>query len=116
MTANIWAAIESRPAMKLEALFDEDAQRVDGMTVSQSGLRFDFSKTHLDSGLIEAFCDLAAAMNLEGARERLFSGAVVNPTEGRAATHAAERGNGSAEDVAQAKALQNRIIPKPLIC
>jgi hypothetical protein len=38
------------PCKKLEALFDEDAQRVDGMTVSQSGLRFDFSKTHLDAG------------------------------------------------------------------
>jgi glucose-6-phosphate isomerase len=48
-------------------------------------------------------------MDLDGARDRLFSGAVVNPTEGRAATHAAERGSGSVDDVAQAKALQNRM-------
>lgn len=109
MTANIWAAIENMPAKKLEALFDENAQRVDGMTISQSGLRFDFSKTHLDAGLIAAFSELAATMDLDGARDLLFSGAVVNPTEGRAATHIAERGSGSVDDVAQAKILQNRM-------
>ena len=109
MTANIWAAIENTPSKKLEALFDEDAQRVDGMTISQSGLRFDFSKTHLDAGLLLAFAELTKAMDIDGAREKLFTGAVVNPTEGRAATHVAERGNGFANDVAQAKALQNRM-------
>jgi glucose-6-phosphate isomerase len=109
MTANIWAAIENIPSKQLEALFDEDAQRVDGMTISQSGLRLDFSKTHLDAGLIAAFSELAVTMDLDGARDRLFSGAVVNPTEGRAATHIAERGSGSVDDVAQAKILQNRM-------
>jgi glucose-6-phosphate isomerase len=109
MTANNWAVIENTPSKKLEALFDEDDNRVDGMTISQSGLRFDFSKTHLDEGLIAAFSELAATMDLDGARDRLFSGAVVNPTEGRAATHIAERGTGSVDDVAQAKALQNRM-------
>ncbi len=44
MTANIWAAIENMPAKTLEALFDEDATRVDMMTISQSGLRFDFQR------------------------------------------------------------------------
>lgn len=109
MTANIWAAIENLPAKKLEALFDKDTQRVDVMTILQSGLRFDFSKTHLDPGLIAAFSELAVTLDLDGARDRLFSGAVVNPTEGRAATHIAERGSGSVDDVAQAKALQNRM-------
>ena len=102
MTANNWAAIENIPSKQLVALFDEDAQRVDGMTISQSGLRFDFSKTHLDAGLIAAFSELAVTMDLDGARDRLFSGAVVNPTEGRAATHIAERGSGPVDDVAQA--------------
>ena len=109
MTANIWAAIENMPAKTLEALFDEDATRVDMMTISQSGLRFDFSKTHLDADLQTVFAELATAMDIDGAREKLFSGAVINTTEGRAATHAAERGNGSADDVAQAKALHNRM-------
>jgi glucose-6-phosphate isomerase len=109
MTATNWATIENMPLKKLEALFDEDANRVDRMTIEQSGLRFDFAKTHLDTGLIEAFAGLAAAMNFGTARDGLFSGAMVNPTEGRAAEHIAERGNGAADSVAQAKVLHNRM-------
>jgi glucose-6-phosphate isomerase len=109
MTANSWAAIENMPLKRLEALFDEDANRVDRMTVEQSGLRFDFSKTHLDAGLVEHFTALASEMGFDDARDGVFSGAVVNPTEGRAATHTAERGTGAPESVAQAKALHNRM-------
>jgi glucose-6-phosphate isomerase len=39
----------------------------------------------------------------------LFTGAIVNLTEGRAAEHTAERGNGSAEAVANARGLQSRM-------
>jgi glucose-6-phosphate isomerase len=109
MTSDIWTAIKAATPKKLEALFDEDASRVDAMTISQSGLRFDFSKTHLDGAAITAFSALAQEMGLDGAREKLFSGAVINPTEGRAAEHAAERGSGAAESVSRAKALQHRM-------
>jgi glucose-6-phosphate isomerase len=109
MTADSWTVIENMPLKRLEALFDEDASRVDRMTIEQSGLRFDFSKTHLDARLVDAFTVLAGEMGLNGARDNLFAGAIVNPTEGRAATHTAERGNGASESVAQAKALHNRM-------
>lgn len=109
MTAGNWAAIENHEPKKLNALFEEDAGRVGSLTIQESALRFDFSKTHLDSELLQRFSDLAFASNLNAAREALFTGAVVNPTEGRAAEHAAERGNGNANTVAQARGLQARM-------
>lgn len=109
MTASCWAAIENIAPKKLQTLFDENPQRVGQMTIEQSGLRFDFAKTHLDADLIAAFSRLAEAAGIDAARDRLFSGAVVNPTERRAAEHAAERGNGAPESVAQAKALHARM-------
>jgi glucose-6-phosphate isomerase len=98
-----------QPRPTLTELFKADAGRVDAMTVSLGELRFDFSKTHLDGAALELFAKLAEAQGLAEAREALFSGAVVNPTEGRAAEHIAERGSGSAYAVAQAKALQARM-------
>ncbi len=109
MNANSWAAIENSPLKTLQTLFDEDADRVDRLTIEQSGLRFDFSKTHLDAALVESFTLLATEMGLDDAREALFAGAIVNPSEGRAATHSAERGTGAPESVAQARALHNRM-------
>lgn len=109
MTASCWAAIESIAPKPLQTLFGENPQRVEQMTIEQSGLRFDFAKTHLDADLIAAFSRLAVSASIDAAREQLFSGAVVNPTEGRAAEHAAERGSGAPESVAQAKALHARM-------
>ena len=48
-------------------------------------------------------------VQLGAAKEALFSGAVVNPTEGRAAEHTAERGTGNPDAVAHARELHNRM-------
>jgi glucose-6-phosphate isomerase len=101
--------IAAMPQARLVELFASDSARVEAMTVSLGGLRFDFSKTHLDSAALTLFEKQAEAQALAAKREALFSGEVVNPTEGRAAEHAAERGSGAAEAVAQAKALQARM-------
>ena len=50
----------------------------------------------------------AEGAGLAAAREALFTGEVVNPSEGRAATHVAERGAGSPEDVDLATARRQR--------
>jgi glucose-6-phosphate isomerase len=109
MTQPAWEKLTLTPAKTLLEHFDADDNRVTSLSFEQSGILFDFSKTHLDAGLLESFVELAEAADLSGARERLFTGAVVNPTEGRSAVHTAERGNGSADDVAQAKAFQARM-------
>ncbi len=109
MANPVWDILATAPQHTLSELFAGDPGRVTTLTLEQSGVRFDFSKTHLDNGLLGMFEELALSADLHGAREALFTGAIVNPTEGRAAVHTAERGNGSVEDVAQAKALQARM-------
>jgi glucose-6-phosphate isomerase len=109
MTAENWAAIEALEAQQLSQLFGGDSERVAKLTIEQSGIRFDFSKTHLDDAALEAFARLAEAAGLAAAKEALFTGAVVNPTEGRAAEHLAERGNGNAGAVTNARGLQARM-------
>lgn len=109
MTANAWAKLNGHQPRSLAALFAGDADRVQRMTVEQSGLRFDFSKTHLDGGALSTFAELADAAGLTQVKEALFTGAVVNPTEARAAEHTAERGNGNADAVSHARGLQARV-------
>ena len=102
-------ALMALPKPRLADLFAENASRVDDLTVNLSGIRFDFSKTHLDAQALALLQQIAETQALADKREALFSGAVVNATEGRAAEHAAERGSGGADAVAQAKALQARM-------
>jgi glucose-6-phosphate isomerase len=107
--SDAWARVEAMAARPLAELFAAEPDRVQRLTLEQSGIRFDFSKTHLDAGSLSAFAALADAQQLGAAREALFSGQVVNPSEGRAAEHSAERGQGGPDSVARAAALRNRM-------
>ena len=109
MPENIWDELSGYKAPTLARLFENDPERLEKLTIRQSEVLFDFSKTHLDSGLLNLFSKLSEQAGLSQARQDLFGGAIVNPTEGRAAVHTAERGNGDVESVAQAKALQSRM-------
>lgn len=109
MVEDYWSKLAELPSPTLAELFAADDKRVEELTLSLAGLRFDFSKTHLDASKLALFVELAAAQGLADTREALFSGAIVNPTEGRAAEHTAERGNGHPDAVEQAKALQARM-------
>jgi glucose-6-phosphate isomerase len=104
-----WGAVERSEKRPLLQLFNADASRVQQLTVEEAGIRFDFSKTHLDRELVEAFAALAEAQDLAGAREALFAGKEINVTERRAAEHSAERGQGAPESVARAQALHARM-------
>ncbi|HEX8193089.1 MAG TPA: glucose-6-phosphate isomerase, partial [Allosphingosinicella sp.] len=108
-----WAKFEATAAsagdQTLASLFAAEPDRVQRLALDVAGIRFDFSKTHLGEAMLGAFARLAEAQDLAGAREALFSGAIVNPTEGRAAEHAAERGQGAPDSVARAKALHARM-------
>jgi glucose-6-phosphate isomerase len=101
-----WAAAEAaaREVPTLAALFGADAKRAGRLSMDVAGLHLDVSKTHLSPGVEAALADLLAVSGFESARAALFSGAVVNPSEGRAATHVAERGSGSGSAVAAADA------------
>ncbi len=94
MSSPDWRAIEALQAPRLEQLFADDPARVAKFSVDIAGLHFDWSKTHLTGDAIAAFESLAKAQDLSGKREALFRGEPINATEGRAAEHTAERGEG----------------------
>ena len=104
-----WAAIDGHDVARLTDLFENDADRLNRLSFDVGGIHFDWSKTHLDADLIAKFEALAVAKGFAAKRDALFSGAIVNVSEGRPATHVAERGQGSPEDVAAAAALHQRM-------
>jgi glucose-6-phosphate isomerase len=104
-----WQAIRAVEPRKLKDLFAVDAARVERLTVEDCGIALDFSKTHLDEALLAAFATLAEQSGLAAKREAMFTGQIVNVTEGRAVEHCAERGEGAADSVQRAKALHQRM-------
>ncbi|HYZ47686.1 MAG TPA: glucose-6-phosphate isomerase, partial [Sphingomonas sp.] len=98
-----------RERHSLTDLFSADSQRLSRLTLEAAGLYFDWSKTHLTEDLIDQFVRVTGERDLAGAREALFQGRIVNPSEGRPAEHTAERGEGAPDSVARARAFHNRM-------
>jgi glucose-6-phosphate isomerase len=94
---------------RLTDLFAAGEQRVRQLSIEAAGLYFDFSKTHLTPELVRSFAARLAACGFAQARDDLFGGRIVNPSEGRAAEHSAERGEGAAESVARARGQHARM-------
>jgi glucose-6-phosphate isomerase len=94
---------------RLDELFAAEPDRLSRLTFEAAGLYFDWTKTHLDQGLVKEFSARAETMGFAAARDALFSGGVVNPSEGRPATHVAERGSGAPADVDLAAARRQRM-------
>jgi len=109
MAMQDWSAIEGLAHTTLVDLFANDPDRLGKLTLDVGGIHFDWAKTHLDDAAIAAFTGLATTMELAAKRDALFGGQTINVTEGRAVTHTAERGEGSAEDVARARGFQSRM-------
>ncbi|MEP3224662.1 MAG: glucose-6-phosphate isomerase [Parasphingorhabdus sp.] len=106
---NHWTAIENHAKLPLSRLFQNNSDRVEQLSFEQSGIYFDFSKTHLDIELIEKFQELANAKDLKGQIDALTEGVAINVSEGRAAEHTAERGIGADTSVENAKLLRKRM-------
>ena len=108
MSAHAWDVIDAYEVKPLAALFKGDPERLSELCLELGGIAFDFSKTHLDADLLGQFVQFAEAQGFAAAREALFGGETVNPTEGRPAEHVAERGTGSADAVELAAARRAR--------
>ena len=80
---------------RLDDLFRNEPDRLSRLSFEVAGIYFDFSKTHLDRDILAASTHRAEERNFAAAREALFAGGIVNPSEDRPATHVAERGSGS---------------------
>ncbi len=90
-----WTKVETEAARlrdaKLVDLFAADPDRVTTLTVEAPHLKADFSKQRIDGAALGAMNALAQAADFDDWRAKLFSGAVVNTTESRAARHWALR-------------------------
>src|ERR1700712_3810833 len=109
MTKDAWTALADAPAESLCGLFAAEPDRLSRLVVEERGIRIDFSKSHLSRAHILAFLALAEESGLAARRDSMFAGEIVNPTEGRAAEHTAERGQGAPESVARAAGLHARM-------
>jgi glucose-6-phosphate isomerase len=90
-----WAALmalAARPdAAAIRPLFAADPDRFTRFSRQAGDVLLDFSKTALSDEVLAALLALAEARDVAGFRARLFAGAAVNATEGRAALHMALR-------------------------
>ncbi|AXB76989.1 glucose-6-phosphate isomerase [Novosphingobium sp. P6W] len=117
MSEAVWKKLQGLEKPTLAQLFGSDPARLDtfatelelGEEENSTGIRFDWSKTHLDAAHVAAFEELAAAMDFDGRRAALFAGEIVNTTEGRAAEHTAQRGVGKDESVDLAAMYHHRM-------
>jgi len=98
-----WTKLKSLPLPDLRTLFDAEPDRLAAQVLEEGALRFDFAKTHLTPALLDAFIELADAVDFSGKRAAMFNGEKINVTEGRAVEHTAERGEGKAESVDAAR-------------
>jgi glucose-6-phosphate isomerase len=105
----LWPAITQADVTPIATLFEQDPERAGRLSHDVAGIRFDLSKTHLDRSLLDSAARLFADGGLAEAQERLFTGQIANPTEGRAAEHPAERGSGSPEAVQLAGERRHRM-------
>lgn len=105
-----WQALADWQPQRLTDLVAVDADaRLGALVHNVADIRFDFAKTHLDDASIAILSDIARAQDFAGRRNMLFSGGIANPTEGRAAEHSAERGDGAPESVHRAQAMHQRM-------
>jgi glucose-6-phosphate isomerase len=72
--------------------FDRDPKRFATFSARSDDLLLDYSKCAVNGRTMRLLRDLAAAADVEGQRDRMFGGAIINSTEGRAVLHTALRG------------------------
>ena len=85
------AAARAEDAQRIADLFDADPGRLARLTLETCGLYLDLSKQPWSAAGLAAALDLAEAAGLQAARARLFAGAAINGSEGRAVLHMALR-------------------------
>ena len=75
----------------LREIFNQEATRVEDMTIQAGPLHIDLSKNLADARIMELLVQLGEAMGLPEYRDAMMAGATVNTTENRAALHTALR-------------------------
>jgi len=101
--AAVTALVAAQPVDILH-LFASEPDRLARLSLDVAGIHADLSRLALPLPILDHLLAAAGAADLAGWRARLVAGDIVNPSEGRPATHMAERGIGTPADVAAARA------------
>jgi glucose-6-phosphate isomerase len=105
-----WTALDQwQPGRIADLIAKEGDGRINQMVRSVADIRFDFAKTHLNDSAISLLAAIADAGEYTERCRALFAGEIANPTEGRAAEHTAERGEGASDSVHRALAFHHRM-------
>jgi len=90
-----WKALEDHyraiANLHMRDLFAEDSGRFDGFSLSLEDMLLDFSKNRITPETLNLLCSLARQAEVEGWRDKMFSGERINTTENRAVLHTALR-------------------------
>ena len=90
-----WKALKAHhkkaSRLHMRDLFAEDGDRFKRFSLGLDGLFLDYSKNRVTTGTMDLLLALAREADVEGRRDAMFSGAIVNTTENRAALHTALR-------------------------
>ncbi|WP_018233977.1 glucose-6-phosphate isomerase [Thioalkalivibrio thiocyanodenitrificans] len=93
-----WQALASHfdaiQDVHMRDLFEQDPQRFDRFTLRFEDILLDYSKNRITGETRDLLLDLARSCDVEGWRERMFSGERINITEDRAVLHVALRNRG----------------------
>jgi glucose-6-phosphate isomerase len=89
--AALRATRDAALAQSVEQAFAADPGRFNEMHATLDDLLFDYSKQRVTRDVLDKLLALAQAADVEGRREAMFAGGIVNPTERRAALHTALR-------------------------
>ena len=84
MTEAAWNRLAAAPQPTLPQLFAAEPDRVERLSLTETGLHFDFAKTHLSQEALAAFLQLAGEMELAAKRDAMFAGEIVNPVVSKA--------------------------------
>jgi len=76
---------------QLRDLFSRDKKRVEKFALEAGDLTLDYSKNHLNNSTCKLLAQLAKQADVPAAIEAMFTGEVINQTEGRAVLHGALR-------------------------
>lgn len=77
--------------LHIKTLFKSDPERFDHFHMHHENIMLDYSKQPITHETIEKLMALAKACNLERWRNKMFTGQIINTTEGRAVLHTALR-------------------------
>ncbi len=94
-TTRAWKALKKHyqeiQGVSMRSMFAGDPQRFDCFSIRFGNILLDYSKNRINAETLRLLNELAEELHLRDAIEKMFSGDIINETEGRAVLHVALR-------------------------